>query len=565
MTKQWRSGGLSVFGLRFGPLAVALTTILCATGALLTLPGPPADSAGRSYHVRPGGDDEQNGLSPETAWRTLTRASEAVLEPGDRLLIRAGASYRGPLVLGPEDAGDAEAPVRVGSYGEGRARIEAAGTAGVLLHNTAGVEIRDLEITGDAAAYADSGGIKMYSDLAGGGKLEHVVVSGVEVSGFNNGVEIGGGPGATGFRDVRVGDCELHHNKEAGLATYGPAFDASDPAYAHENVHVIRVEAHHNAGDPANSRRNTGSGIILGAVRDGSVKHSTAHHNGAESAADAPEGPEGIWTYDSTGVVIAHNAAYLNRSGGPTDGGGFGLDNNVSRSSLRYNLSFGNDGPGYLIYTSRKNAAHTGNVVAFNISSYDVRERPHPGYGGVTVAGRVHDLHVHHNTVVGNADGRNRAPALILGPGLSKVRVRNNVLVTDGAPLVKASAPRSPRAVLLQGNDYFVTDGPWALSWGSHDYGSLSAWRAATGQERLRGAATGMSADPRLTGGTEPLERVGDAEGFVPAADSPLPGAALPLRLLFGVDRGPVDHFGRPLGFVAAIGAAEPARSRQAP
>ena len=43
--------------------------------------------AAATYHVAPGGDDTADGLTPETAWSTLAKASSQRYRPGDRLLL----------------------------------------------------------------------------------------------------------------------------------------------------------------------------------------------------------------------------------------------------------------------------------------------------------------------------------------------------------------------------------------------------------------------------------------------------------------------------------------------
>jgi hypothetical protein len=376
------------------------------------------------------------------------------------------------------------------------------------------------------------------------------------VSGFKNGIQIGAGPRSTGFRGVRIRAADLHGNTENGLVSFGPRFDAAAPRYAHEDVVVSEVEVHHNLGDPANQFSNTGSGIALGSVRGGRIERSSAHDNGRSAA--APEGPVGIWTWDSTAVVIERNVSFRNHTAGQKDGGGFDMDQNVSSSILQYNLSYDNDGSGYLLYSGQSNAAHTGNVVRFNISLNDARKLPE--YAGIHLAGSVNNAEVYHNTVV--MEGKGPAPAAVrlhnFFRGLSNVALRNNLIVSGGTNLLIAD--KFPTAaVLLQGNNFFAESGTWAVSWAGASYADLESWRAATGQERLGGKARGSSVDPRFTTAGRSGSPAQWAEALTPRPDSPLAGRALNIHSLFGVDPGPVDFLGRPIVGARTVGAIQPA------
>lgn len=514
---------------------------LSLLGCTAVLGAPPGE---RTFYVSPGGDDTALGTSPGTAWRTLERASGARLAPGESLLLEGGARFTGRLLLDAADAGDPLRPVRVGSYGTGRAVIEAPDDAAVAVVGTGGVEIADLVVVGAPDGIRPgSAGVRLYADA---GRHAHVAVERVEASGFVHGLDIGAAAPGAGFDDVRVSDADLHDNRDAGLASYGPAFDPDAPAYAHAGVLVERVRARDNKGDPANTEHNTGSGIVLGSVRDAVVRGSVAHDNGG--AGGAGEGPIGIWTYDADRVVVEHSLAYRNRTRLRADGGGFGLDQNTSRSVLQYNLSHSNHGPGYLVYTGEDNAAHRDSTVRWNISSGDAQRWD--VYGGITVLGRVDDVRILHNTVVMGPQDTRPSTALRLGPGISGVQARNNVLLAERAgAVVFSERPYGPDEVVLAGNSYATRGRPWEAWWGGQVYGSLAQWRAGTGQETADGAPTGDDADPRLRGpvlgltATEP-DDAGVLAGFAPVAGSPLRGAGLPV---FDADPAPVDALGTPV------------------
>ncbi|WP_327375088.1 right-handed parallel beta-helix repeat-containing protein [Streptomyces sp. NBC_01216] len=546
----------------FAGVTAGAIAFLCGCDVLKPYTPPrPATKESLTFYLSPDGDDENDGLSEKTAWRTLERADEVPFKPGDRLRLKGGERFTGELTLGEGEAGDAAKPVVIDSYGSGKATVVARGTAGITVHNTGGVEIRNLTISGDGTARRDEDGIKFYNDLTGGKLLTHVRISGVDVSRFRNGISFGAASGSRGFRDITVTDSATHHNQDAGLVTAGPRFDADEPSYAHEKLTVSEVRAYANAGDPEEHERNTGSGIVLGSLKEATVQRSAAYDNGAHSSARADEGPEGIWTYDSTRVVIQNNESYRNRTGSRVDGGGFGLDNNVSESVLQYNLSYGNDGPGFLVYSGEATGAHRDNVVRFNYSWDDARKLPF--YGGIVAYGtRLRKLDIYNNTVLqrspeGTGDGE-RAPALRLRAGISDIGIRNNIFLTDGAPVVDSDTAFARSRVRLQGNDYHST-GPWNLIWGGTAFSSLAAWRGEAGQEQHDSAPTGTTADPCLVDAAAPVTDRAGAANLVSTCADRLTGA-FPLRSV-GVDPGPVDYFGERLSTVPSVGAAAPPRS----
>lgn len=71
-----------------------------------------------TYHLDcEDGNDGFSGLSPDQAVRTLERANQLSLRPGDRLLLKRECAWQGPLNI--RWNGTQEWPVTIGAYGEG--------------------------------------------------------------------------------------------------------------------------------------------------------------------------------------------------------------------------------------------------------------------------------------------------------------------------------------------------------------------------------------------------------------------------------------------------------------
>ena len=537
----------------FGALLALIATVSPAPTAAL--------AAGNTYYVSAAGDDSNTGTSASDAWRTVGRANARDLQPGDRVLFAGGQTFSGTVGVNAEDAGTAASPVTIGSYGDGRATIEAGAGKGVSVYNAGGVEVRDLRLGGAGYAAGNRGsGVELYTDLGGATKLEHVRVENVEASGFGDaGVLLGAYPAdgtKSGFRDVGIVNVEAHDNADAGIESYGyysGSPGGSATGWAHENVYVGYSEAYGNRGVP-NKGNNSGSGIVLGDVNGAVVERSVAHHNGELN--NHRGGLVGIWAWESNNVTIQHNESYANRTG-TIDGGGFDLDGGVTNSVMQHNYSHDNAGAGYLLYQFSGARPFANNTVRYNVSENDGPTN----LGGIFAGGGVTDTDVHNNTVF-TSPRPNGQTFAAKAEDTSGLRFVNNIFVTTGGvPLAEASGGQA--GLLFRGNDYWGSGDAFVIRQDGATYGSLGAWRNATGQERDGGDPTGLSVDPRLTapgnGGT-----VGDADSLGALSayrllpGSPLVDAALdPARL--GFDPGATDFYGTtiPQGAAHDVGTHE--------
>ena len=508
-----------------------LALVLCAAFCV------PAAAVAADYYVSPAGNDSRPGTSTADAWQTLARVNAARLATGDRVLLQGGATFAGQLVFDALDGGTESTPLIVRSFGAGRARLQATASSAIFVYNRAAIHIAALEISGSNAA--GSSGIVIYTDTPAAAPHAGVTIEDTDVGGFGqDGIQIGAWSGAPGFSAVRVLRSSVHDNGRTGLLTF-----ADRPA-VHRDVYVGYVRAFDNRGIPGQSV-NTGSGIVLGGVNGGTIERSVAYGNGSLSTAG--EGPVGIWTYDSTRIVIQYNESFANRTGGPADGGGFDLDQNVTDSVVQFNYSHDNDGAGFLLAHAYATDAHRGNVVRFNISQHDGRRN---GYGGIEIWGRTLDAAIYHNTVVTSpaASGTPRA-IRITNSGISGVRSRgvrvlNNILVTTGSvPLVWVSADQLTAAPVVFAGNHYEARTAFLVAWGSTTYSSLTAFRNA-GQEQVSGLPAGGSGDAGL----------GDAGGAPALNNADLLDTLAAYRLR---DAAPVRDRGVPLG---AFGLAPGAR-----
>jgi hypothetical protein len=514
------------------------------------------------YYISLLGDDNNSGTSPTSAWRSLSKANSMTFAPGDQILLEGGSTFTGQLYFDANDQGSATNPITIGSYGGEPATINAGTNTGLFIYNSAGYHLSDLNLVGSGVATNTGNGISFYNDLGGNVKLDGITINNVEVSGFRNyGVVIGAWNNQSGYNNIRVTNVATHDNGKGGLSTYAQAPNAN------ENVYIAHVKAYNNLGLPGVSNP-TGNGIVLGNVNNGVIERSIAYNNGAQN--NSINGPVGIWTYDSNGIVIQYNESYNNRTGGKADGDGFDLDQNVSNSIMQYNYSHGNDGAGYLLCNAVDNYNHTGNIVRYNISQNDGRKN---GYGGIDVYGRIRNAEIYNNTVfLSKALTGSPSAIRVWNTGsenldVSSLHIRNNILqTTNGLRLTNVSSSQIVGSTdfLFQGNNYYSTGGNFKIAWNGRTYYSLKSWQTATNQEKIGTQNVGLSVNPLFNnpggGGTiNNPDLLNTLDAYRLGSTSPLIDRGLDLVNLFNINPGTQDFWGTglPQGLGYDIGVDE--------
>jgi hypothetical protein len=519
------------------------------------------------YYVSPSGNDGNSGTSPASPWKTIAKVNSFTFSAGDRVHFQGGQTFNGELEFEAADAGTSSNPITVTSYGTGYATINAGAGTGILVYNTGGYVISDLNLVGGWNSTTQTGnsgsGISFYTDITGALKLPHIRVENVEVSGFKEaGISIGAWPSdnsMSGYDDVLITDCIAHDNGDVGITTWGILL-SSATTYAHTNVTVFGCVAYNNRGI-VNKGHHSGSGIILGGVDGGLIERCLAYNNG-ELNNYASAGPVGIWTYDSNAITIQYCESHSNKTGtGTPDGGGFDLDGGVTNSVVQYNYSHDNYGPGFMLYQySGARPSLSNNVLRYNVSENDGRKR---NYGAIYIAGgsAVKNNRIYNNTVYMTKPGSGNPAPFKAGTTGTGNSVRNNSFSVSGAiKLVETSGTN----VTFQGNNYWSGTSAFSVKYGSPVYSSLAAWRAGSGQETLGGVDTGSTVDPLLTnagggGAIDDPYQLDQLTAYKLQTTSPLKDAGLDLATLFGWNVGSQDYYGNPLpqGGAYDVGAHE--------
>eukprot|EP00775_Hariotina_reticulata_P012316 gene12316-12452_t len=304
---------------------------------------------GTIYYINSAtGNDAFNGLTPSTAWKTLTKVSNIAyaangFKAGDQiwltgtftqqLYIDYALSYGSvadPIVITTDPSAFSPAVIKV-------SRLHA-----ILLYSATGsnlgIKISNLRLMGDnttTTAGQTTGGIFLWQSSVSA--VAGLFIDKVVATGFTEGGIVTG------------------RDSTAGWIT---------------NVTVIDSLAYGNPGYPGISRP-VGSGIVLGGVKDALVERCEAYGNGGWNTSPGG-GPVGIWAWDADRVIIRSCSSHDNLSQN-NDGGGFDLDGGVSNSLIENCTSSNNYGPGYEA-CGFQGANNANNVVRHSISSGD-------GYG----------------------------------------------------------------------------------------------------------------------------------------------------------------------------------------
>ena len=64
------------------------------------------------------GNDQNDGLSPSSAWKSITKVNARYLEAGDSLLFKSGDRFIGRLKI-QDEGGTKEMPIVISSYDTG--------------------------------------------------------------------------------------------------------------------------------------------------------------------------------------------------------------------------------------------------------------------------------------------------------------------------------------------------------------------------------------------------------------------------------------------------------------
>ncbi|MFF3395924.1 right-handed parallel beta-helix repeat-containing protein [Streptomyces sp. NPDC002669] len=519
----------SLIGVLLAALVLPLPAV--AAGPAQAAPAPHRDRAvGTTYYVdAASGNDDASGRNEAAAWKSLARASQLTLGPGDRLLFRAGQRWKGRLDV--RGAGAVGNPAFIGSYGSGaKPLIEGGGTTDVAvrLDNVHDLTLDGLEVTNWSDSTTPRSGVNLFAKDAG--KLSNITLrnlnihdvdgpGGSTVSSAGLLISIRGNRTPTYFDNLVVEKNEVSKVRSYGIINWSTwsRRNGMTSLYPVEtgipDSEVVTWTPSTNVRIRDNYVHDVTAGGITPMHTRGAVVEGNRVHRAATGRLNLKGGNVGIWWQGNDDLLVQRNEVSGTGFNGPgTDGHGFDADADNNRSVVQYNYSHDNDG-GFFITVSFKGAPTKDTVVRYNLSKDD-------GYEVFSLSTETSGTDIHNNTVC--ASGRvvtvhppyTGAGDYPLGRivhiynNASGIEIRNNIFYNR-----TTAGYDTANNTVYDSNLYWGTDAPVAPS------GDINA----------------IKADPKLVSvGTDPA-------GYMLRADSPARGRGA------AVAQGLKDYFGNPV------------------
>jgi len=447
--------------------------------AILLLSAVSAAAQHKTYFVSPDGNDAYDGLSVETAWKSLDKVNGTEFLPGDKILMESGKVWYGGLEL--HGSGAENAPITLSSYGGDDRPVVNIGDAegaGVLIENQSWWIVENIEVTSYAAPELGIGrqGIAIIASEEGK-EFSNFVVRNCHIHDIWG--QMGGNTDYTGYfscgilirvkhdrtrfrtpgykapamNNVLVEGNRIERFDKCGIISWGPKYNV-----------VVRKNYMDNIG---------GDGIFVNGPYRGLIEFNEIHRSCVRSGnLDLPGGENwwphtaACWIQNTEETIMQFNEVYdTGREPKNGDGFAYDFDFNCKRCIAQYNYSKNNHGLMLLMYNIFEN------VTRYNVSENDKTHL-------VQMQGSLtKDRNVFYNNVFyvdhGTADidffrgGKEKGiddlgayfyNNIFYATGQGRFRT----VYTDGDPMVRnfdeVSRPDLPAGAIFRNNCYF---GPW--------------------------------------------------------------------------------------------------------
>jgi hypothetical protein len=296
------------------------------------------------------GDDANDGLSAERAWKTFNKINISAFSAGDSILLKSGDAWNEPLVL--SGSGSKEHPISVSSYGSGAKPVISwnAPYGGNVItgHNLSHWTIKGLAVnilTSSTLSWSNiTAGINVIYDHAQryeNLRIEENDVFSAHYNSNSNGIMITALIPGTDIKEV-VTDVSIINNEVHNVGWYGITTAGWDTTKNEDlrsqmlfgNFKISGNYVHHTASQ----------GIVLQNAHHSVIERNVVHDGGLGMDT---WGPGGLWIIASRDSVIKFNEVYnMKDAGSGYDGSGVNVDWYCDNITVQYNYAHDNKGNG---------------------------------------------------------------------------------------------------------------------------------------------------------------------------------------------------------------------------
>lgn len=303
-----------------------------------------------------------DGLTPDTAWKSLEKFNSTAFEPGDSILFRSGQQWVGQMR--PQGSGitgqNKPLPIMIGRYGEGDLpEIEGKGRYRdtLLIEDVDFWTITDLAISNKGPSTApDRTGVRIHAYALN--VMRGITLRGLHVHDVNGDLRKShegqgiffeaNGKNNSSFDGILIENCRLERTDRNGICQRGLGNTRS------KNV-IIRSNILDDIG---------GDGIKLWGTDGGLIEKNIVRNSRARCSDHAA----GIWPFACDDTLIQHNE--VSGTKGTKDGMAYDSDYQCKRTIIQYNYSYENEG-GFILICSPGNSYNIDTIVRNNVSIHD--------------------------------------------------------------------------------------------------------------------------------------------------------------------------------------------------
>jgi len=295
------------------------------------------------------GSDGNNGKSANNAWQTLAKVNQTTFVPGDRILLKCGGVYTGPVSL--NGSGDAGNPITLSSYGTGDKPLVTTTEATdlITMFDVSYWTLDGLEIT------APNGGgiwIDTLTKESDGITLQNLTIHNIQnyagssrdnlsagAAAARAGVMIKGLPARSRFavNNLTISGCEFYDCAN-GISIWGSWNDAQNPWCASEND----IDPVYNTGVLVEncSFTNFDAEALIVGMCDGAVVNNCSAINCCQGGASGGYCNAAMWFWGSENSVIENCEIAGQKCLG--DGMAVDFDSHTDYSTYQYIYSHDN-------------------------------------------------------------------------------------------------------------------------------------------------------------------------------------------------------------------------------